>query len=183
MAPPRTARHIAPISLAAACALAACAGPGTWGSTRPLTPTTGLRADHNAFAPVAIRVHPLTHLASGLAEPAIICHIEMTDRWGDPVKALGILQLQLYRPQGGLNASTAEQILLWDAPLQDERYNASVYDPATRTYRLQLAGLPQWISRAADDQNRDRIEIRAVFQTLGPGGEEQVLRDGRIIEF
>lgn len=158
--------------------LPACTGsvPG-W--TQPVASGNDLSRDYNPFAPDAIRIHPLSHATKSEHGAAIICHLEVTDRWGDAVKALGTLQVQLYRPRAGLDAGTAEQILRWDIPLDDERYNAAVYDPATRTYRIELVGLPDWIDPASGGATR--LELRAVFQTLGPRGEERVFRDGRVL--
>ena len=161
-------------------------GPVDWGWVEPAAPRDDLRKGYNAFAPEAVRVFPLTHLGRDeRGVPAIICHIEMRDRWGDPGKALGLLQVQLYRPEGGLDAASAVQILRWDVPLQDERENAASYDPATQTYRLVLVGLPGWIAERVNpdpDRPRVRLEVRAVLQTLGPNGEERVLRDGMVLD-
>lgn len=167
--------------------LAGCAGgPVNWGWTEPSAPRNDLRRGYNAFAPESVRVFPLTHLGTDDdGEAAIVCHIELRDSWGDSVKALGPLQVQLYRPEGGIDAASAVQILKWDVPLQDERENAASYDPATQTYRLVLVGLPEWIAeRVEPDPGRPRVrlEIRAVFQTLGPNGEEKVLRDGMVLD-
>lgn len=160
-----------------------------WGWTEPATPRNDLRPGYNAFAPEAVRVFPLTHLGRDESgEPAIVCHIELRDRWGDSVKALGPLQVQLYRQAGGVDGGSAVQILKWDVALEDERENAASYDPATQTYRLVLVGLPGWLAERAEPPKegatrpRIRLEIRAVFQTLGPNGEEKVLRDGLALD-
>lgn len=162
--------------------LAGCSGPTVWSWTEPATPRNDLRPGYNPFAPHAVRVYPLTRLGRDeQGEPAIICHVELRDRWGDPVKALGALQVQLYGPSG---EGTAEQILRWDVALSDERLNAQTYDPATRTYRLVLVGLPEWLGQRADgpgERGPVRLEVRATFQTLGPNGEERVLRDGMVL--
>lgn len=173
--------------LACAGVLVGCGGgPRDWGWAQPAAPRNDLRRGYNAFAPKSVRVYPLTHLGRDeTGQPAIICHIELRDRWGDSVKALGPLQVQLYRPDGGLDAASATQILVWDVPLQDEQENALSYDPATQTYRLELVGLPDWIGQRVDPdpaRPRVRLELRAVFQTLGPNGEERVLRDGMVLD-
>lgn len=165
-----------------------CGGPAAWDWTEPLTPRVDARPGYNAFAPHSLRVFPLTRLGrdeSGAA--AIVCHVELRDRWGDPVKALGQMQVQLYRPTEGIDGSASTQILKWDVALDDERINAQSYDPATRTYRLVLVGLPDWIAERVDPPAEGesragvRLEVRAVFQTLGPNGEERVLRDGMVL--
>lgn len=176
---------------ALACGLlgaAGCGGLPSWDWTEPLTPQNDARPGYNAFAPHSVRVFPLTRLGRDEAgEPAIVCHVELRDRWGDPVKALGQLQVQLYRPMEGIDKGTAAQILKWDVALDDERINAQSFDPATRTYRLVLVGLPAWIGERVDppaegeNRPRARLEVRAVFQTLGPNGEERVLRDGMVL--
>ena len=161
-------------------------GPVDWGWVEPAAPSNDLRKGYNAFAPESLRVFPLTHLGRDEhGEAAIICHIELRDRWGDSVKALGPLQVQLYRPEGGVDATSAVQILIWDVALEDERENAASYDPATQTYRVVLVGLPEWIADRVDaepSEPRVRLELRAVLQTLGANGEERVLRDGMVLD-
>jgi len=161
-------------------------GPADWGWVEPAAPRNDLRKGYNAFAPVSLRVFPLTHLGRDeRGEAAIICHIELRDRWGDSVKALGPLQMQLYRPEGGVDATDAVQILRWEVALQDERENIASYDPATQTYRVVLVGLPAWMAERVDADPagpRVRLEVRAVFQTLGANGEEQVLRDWMVLD-
>lgn len=176
------------LGVAVVAGLGGCGGgPVDWGWTPPAAPRNDLREGYNPFAPESVRVFPLTHLGrDDGGQPAIICHIELRDRWGDSVKALGPMQVQLYRPEGGLDATSAVQILRWDVALEDERENAASYDPATQTYRLVLVGLPGWLAERVDeDPGRPpiRLEVRAVFQTLGPNGEERVLRDGLVVEF
>jgi len=176
------------VAVGAAIGACGCSGPLVWDWTEPLTPRGDLREGYNAFAPHSLRVFPLTRLGRDESgEPAIVCHVELRDRWGDSVKALGQMQVQLYRPGEGIGAGSAAQILKWDIALDDERVNAQSFDPATRTYRLVLVGLPDWIGERVDPaaegeiRQRVRLEVRAVFQTLGPNGEERVLRDGMVL--
>ncbi|HZW10928.1 MAG TPA: hypothetical protein VFF69_13585 [Phycisphaerales bacterium] len=180
-------RSTALAALAACPLLIASCGGARWGWVEPAATSEDLRPDYNPFAPMSLRIYPLTHLAPADAEQTtLVCHIELRDRWGDAVKALGKLQVQLYRPRGGLDATTAEQVLKWDVRLEDEQQNAALYDPATQTYRLALGGLPQWIADRARAETAPadtvRLELRAVFQTLGPSGEEKVLRDSMALE-
>lgn len=178
------------IAIALGLSLPGCGmGPMDFGWTEPAKPRNDLRPGYNAFAPEAVRVFPLTHLGrDDFGAAAIVCHIELRDRWGDSVKALGPLQVQLYRQGGGVDGGSAVQILKWDVALEDERENAASYDPATQTYRLVLVGLPGWLAERVEalkegtTRPRIRLEIRAVFQTLGSNGEEKVLRDGMALD-
>ncbi len=192
-------------SICCVCCAGWLGGCGTlgWDWTEPRTHNRALKPGYNAFAAQAIRIHPLTHFAMVDGQAEIVCHIEMLDRWGDSVKALGTLQLQLYKPEERAKATSAVQILKWDVDLTDETFNAGAYDPATRTYRLSLGGLPVWIAQAVAKQQAEggggggdgaagnkaavnglpiRLELRAAFQTLGPNGQERVLRDGMGLE-
>lgn len=127
----------------------------------------------DAFGPVAMRVYPLTHvdrLADGT--PAIICHVEMTDAWGDTVKSTGRLTIQLFGPEGP--GGSAVDRFRWDVNLDDLRTNAALFDRATRTYRIVLVGLPEAVVEAmgrGGNGDSQRFVLRA---TLTPaGGDEQ----------
>lgn len=142
---------------------------------RPLSPYQGVRVDPaaltNPFAPVAMTIHPLTRIDRDAAgELWIICHIELRDAWGDPVKGAGQLQIQLYRPIGGRLSGHGVQELTWDVDLADMERNASHYDAATRTYRLPLREPPAWLAEAPDSSVARGL-LRAVFTTAGPQGE------------
>ncbi|TVQ62116.1 MAG: hypothetical protein EA378_06540 [Phycisphaerales bacterium] len=138
------------------------------------------------FAGDSIRVHPLTQLE---LEPgrgvSLACHVEVRDRWGDTVKAIGVLQVQLYRPVPGLDAAREVQELVWDVDLNNLERNAAWFDPVTRTYRVRLTGLPAWAERMATgdaDGETQRLRVRAVLRTVGADGRERVLRDDLVIQ-
>lgn len=168
------------------CCLFGCSGGGFWDWSPPEPPRNDLREGYNAFAPASLRIFPLTHLGTDdKGVPAIICHIELADRWGDSVKALGRMRVTISRAEGGLGATTARQELAWDVRLDDESTNAEAFDPTTQTYRLLLGGLPPWLAdRVNPDPARPAVRLRvdAVLQTLGPNGEERVLSDGLVLD-
>ncbi|MEN0019372.1 MAG: hypothetical protein AAF747_00655 [Planctomycetota bacterium] len=149
-----------------------------------------LQAIGNPFAPTAIRVHPLSHLSRTAAGDKIVCHVEMRDRWGDPVKGAGYLRVSLYRSLGDGNA---QRELDWNIDLTDAETNAGLYHPVTQTYRVQLGGgpggaLPGWVSAMLDRAEgtgsgpRQPLEIRATLRTVGPSGRETTLNDAFVIE-
>lgn len=155
------------LMLVFALALPACTGPGG-----PRTATDA--GAMGAFDPAAMRIYPLTHVEKGAASgpTQIICHVEFTDRWFDTVKALGTLQILLYRPGGGLNPGVDVQQATWDMNLMDLSKNAEWFDPVTRTYRVQLE-LPAW----AEAESGSQIRLRAIFTPAGARGLEGALHD------
>ncbi len=122
-----------------------------------------------AFAPASLRVHPLSHVEVGsrAAGPIIVLHIELKDRYGDTVKGLGRLQVLLYRQGEGEGPSEGGvQDLKWDvAQMSEPDANARLFDPATRTYRLQLDA-PLWVGQATG-----WIKVRAVLAIETPEGD------------
>ncbi len=185
MRAPRTPQHTtrAIALLLAAALLSACVAPRR-PITNPAISESSLLAW--AFAAESIRVHPLTQLE---LEPGrgvtLACHVEVRDRWGDTVKAVGDLQVQLYRPVPGLDATREVQELVWDIDLNNLERNAAWFDPVTRTYRVRLTGLPAWAERIATGEasgEAGRLRLRAVLRTVGPDGRERILRDDLIIQ-
>lgn len=140
----------------------------------------GQGAVDRQLAPVSLRVYPLTRVERiGDGPPMIVCHVELKDRWGDSVKGLGLLVVQLYRVGTGLEATEAEREKTWEVDLTGADRNAELYDPATRTYRVALMGIPAWVG-GSDDGGSGRALVRVVFTPVGSGG--QVLRDEYLIE-
>lgn len=104
-----------------------------------------LTSNASPFAAVSLRVHPLTHIGTGKdGKPRLLAHIELRDRWGDATKGIGKLTLRLFGPLGGTGAS--QELTRWDVDLADLDLNATLFDPSTHTYRLQLAGVPEWLA-------------------------------------
>ncbi|TVS09145.1 MAG: hypothetical protein EA423_00480 [Phycisphaerales bacterium] len=157
--------------------LALVSGCGSLGLPIVRTPAVSAEACE-MFAPVVMRLHPLTHVdRTPAGQPIIVCHIEFADSWGDTVKAAGDLAVLLYRPRGATGA-TGTQELRWDIDLTDPETNAAHYDPATRTYRIQLGRLPEWATTVGQPGAEDqRIVLRAIFTATDREGRETTLRD------
>lgn len=153
--------------LALCLALPACA-------MRPKPPVV-VAGEGNPFAPVALRIHPLTHTSTQDGKPSIVAHVELRDAWGDPVKGVGVLQVQLYRPTGTATSTLGTQELKWDIDLGNLELNAALYDPATRTYRLPLLEAPAWIEQTAGEG--PRIRLRAVLTTADAEGKQITIED------
>lgn len=123
----------------------------------------------NPFRATAIRVHPLTQIVPGSdGSPEIICHLELLDRWGDSTKSLGDLTIRLFGPKPG-SAGDVE-VSRWDLDLTNLDDNAALFDPATRTYRLQLAGGPAWLAgfvAGTQPGTVRRIILQASLSSLG----------------
>lgn len=170
-----TARSHAAFALAALAVLPACA-------LRPRPPQVVVGGGGSPFAPVAIQIHPLTHVEGDGGATSIIAHVEMRDAWGDTVKGTGDLQLQLYRPESGRAAGLGTQELVWDIDLNDLEQNAAFYDPATRTYRLPLLDAPAWVADAAASAEAPGALLRVVLTAPGPKGEPRMLEDEYVVE-
>jgi hypothetical protein len=135
-----------------------------------------------------MRVHPLTHVDPG--EPAaqnptpsqLVLHLELLDRFGDSVKGLGTLSVQLYKPTPGISPGIETEELRWDVPgMDDPAANTRRFDVATRTYRIPLA-VPRWVVDAVSHENgRGWLKVRAVLQ-VNEGGEARYLEDEFVIQ-
>lgn len=175
--------------LSASCIACAISLPGCSASPDAALPTV-TNSSPLPFAPVRIQVHPLTHLDVDQDNVVrLICHIELKDRWGDTTKSRGLLRLELYRPVEAARPDLQTQELSWELDLRDLELNAALFDPATRSYRLQLGGLPAWAEAMArrlaaqgDQGTPERLLIRAVLDTQGPDARPTVLRDEMQIE-
>lgn len=131
------------------------------------------------------------------AQVRIITHLEFRDAWGDTTKAVGALTILLYGPNSNANAARGSNAIARDgdnpdafAPeVQQRRYeidltdlkrNAELYDPATRTYRIPLSGLPDWIVAAAPGANL-RITLRAEVKSPRADGSSVLLVDEYVV--
>lgn len=122
----------------------------------------------NPFVPASMVIHPLTRVdidASGRLW--LYCHVEFRDSWGDTVKAAGQLTIELYKPSGPRAGGLGRQELVWKIDISDLERNASLYDPATRTYRLPLENPPRWLVEAPVSPDLPQGRLRAEFTTGG----------------
>ncbi len=123
--------------------------------------SNGVVVRDNPFAPVEIRIHPLTRVlrekdADG--EASIEAHIEMIDQVGDSVKGAGLLTLELYHSAGATSQfATGNQIERWTLDLVDQKGNSEAYDRVTRTYRVILTGFPESVGTAQTMTLRVRL--------------------------
>ena len=157
-------------------------------------------------APASMHIYPLTHIEYGGSppaqpvnpggpspmdnvppqpekrpEPRVITHLDFRDAWGDTTKAIGTVTIFLYGPSGrGLpeGEEAATQQRRYDIDLRDLKRNAELFDPATRTYRIPLSGLPAWIGTASDPA---RLTLRAEMTCVRPDGTSNLLVDEYLV--
>jgi len=131
----------------------------------------------------------------------IIAHLEFRDAWGDSTKAVGSLVILLYGPDSNATAargtsttpsdsndsdasasinSPEVQQRRYDIDLSDLKRNAELYDPATRTYRIPLSGLPEWIVNSTPDTDL-RITLRAEVKSPRADGNSVLLVDEYVV--
>ncbi len=120
------------------------------------------------FSPTEMRIHPLTHFEMVGDQERIVLHMEIRDGWGDTIKGVGDVQVNL-RQSG--STALGENGARWDIDLRDLATNVSYFDSVTRTYRFVLSGLPGWF--AVDGRGRVRVN----FRTGRADGTIKVLQD------
>lgn len=129
------------------------------------------------FAPKAMRVHPLTHAELDVdGSPRVVVHVELKDAWGDTVKGIGRVQAQVWQ-----DGKSAQEAVRWDVDLRTLGENASFYDPATRTYRIVLGGLPTWLGQSVQSGEGVAGRLRVLFLTSEVDGTAVVLRDEFVV--
>ncbi len=129
-----------------------------------------------------------TVAAQKRSEVRLITHIDFRDAWGDSTKAIGAMTILLYGPGSSPNAtpdpasvpekSSSTQLRRYDIDLTDLKRNAELYDPATRTYRIPLAGLPDWITTATGPI---KVTIRAEMKSPRSDGSSVLLVDEYVV--
>ena len=138
--------------------------------------TDDLLAVPGPFRPAVMRVHPLTHTeVNADGDAVIILHVELKDTWGDTVKGVGQLQVQL-RKQSATSV-VGNRGTRWDVDLRDIEVNVSYFDSATRTYRVVIGGLPDWLGDSVIAQEEVGARVRVLFRTSLADGEAVVLQD------
>lgn len=141
----------------------------------------------DAFGPARLQVHPLTHVdrMQGGAGDAVVLHLELKDRFGDTTKGAGRLAVMLYRPGMGVQPGLETQELKWDVPgFEDAERNSAMFDPATRTYRIQLAA-PEWVGTALASTTHgepNRFTLRAILTLKDEKGQDRFLSDEFVLQ-
>jgi hypothetical protein len=140
-------------------------------------------ASPSAFAPAVMQIHPITRLEL-LAESRalLLCHLEFRDSWGDPCKAIGRAQVDLYKPLAATESTLGQQALSWEVDLGDLGRNAKLYDQATRTYRLALEDVPEWLIGETGEGGRTLARLRASFVGPDVEGKPQRLTSEFLLE-
>ena len=139
----------------------------------------------NPFAPKSVRVHPLTQIdpapkrADGTPDPLprIIVHLEVKDRFGDTVKALGTFHADLFRSGATSTSAMEQKVADWtEASFMDAERNTGRFDPATRTYRIQLTA-PSMVGAWKAGREQGGLRLRVTYTTGDEAGREVVLED------
>jgi hypothetical protein len=162
------------LSVLGVCALAACQGSIIF--REQVVRTDDLLAVPGPFRPSAMRVHPLTHTEiRSDGESVMVLHVELKDPWGDTVKGVGQVQVQLRRATA--TTTIGDRGTRWDLDLREIEENVSYFDSATRTYRVVLGGLPDWLDESVQDGDPEAARVRVLFRTAKADGETVVLQD------
>lgn len=138
--------------------------------------TDDLLAVPGPFRPAAMRVHPLTHTeVRGDGQAVLVLHVELKDPWGDTVKGIGQVQVQLRKASA--TTTIGDRGTRWDIDLRNIETNISYFDSATRTYRIVLGELPDWLAASVRSGTPEASRVRVLFRTAKADGEAVVLQD------
>ncbi len=128
------------------------------------------------FPPATMRVYPLTHTEVDAAgDPVLVLHMELKDHWGDTVKGVGQVQVQLRKASE--TSTIGNPGTRWDIDLRNIEVNVSYFDSATRTYRIVLGGLPAWLDQSVREGKPETARLRVLFRTARADGKPVVLQD------
>lgn len=168
-----------PLALSILCTLAGCSWFGA--GAAPVVKPQAI-PQSNPFAPVSLRVHPLTRtVIAKSGKPEMVLHVDFRDAWGDSTKGVGALAIRLFGPASGFSGGANQQLQRWDIDLGNLDVNATMFDPATRTYRMQLTGVPDWMTEFASPAN-GKARPRVVVQVaLTPGDGRPPLQDEHVL--
>ena len=86
------------------------------------------------FAPVAMRVHPLSRVALEDKAARLQARLELTDQMGDVGKGIGTVALELFVYQPLLPGHRGKRIGAWALDLSTPAANRARWDAITRTY-------------------------------------------------
>lgn len=162
--------------------MAMLAGCGTGGAAQA-SPDPATPAAACPFEPAVARVHPLTHVdarSPGVAADKclLVLHLELRDQFGDAVKGVGDLKVELYKPGPGTSPGMETQAMVWEVPaFAQAEANSARFDPATRTYRLPLVAdrwVAQWLSAEGGALRAGSPAWLKVRVVLAAGGRPMV---------
>ncbi len=90
------------------------------------------------FAPVLMRVHPLSRVVSDGKTARLQARIELTDQMGDVGKGVGTGTLELYEYQRLLPGHRGHRIGQWTIDIGTPETNRAHWDAITRTYLFDI---------------------------------------------
>jgi hypothetical protein len=137
-----------------------------------------------ALSPRTLVISPLTTIRrSETAQDTLVLHLVLEDGFGQPIKALGTLAVELRRsgPSAEVNAeggpTFSSPAAQWQVDLRDPEVNAAAFDGlVTKTYVLRLSGVPGDTDPAAAHASPAWCTVRATFTAIDAGwGETRVL--------
>ncbi len=130
------------VACAAATLLAGCVTVSESNPTPALIKPTRIETG----TPAKIIVSPLTRVGiDPSGDPALFLHLDFRTADDRSIKAFGKLRAELFQSAAS-DATPAQPARSWDADLADPVRNALSYDEMiTRTYTINLGGLPDWL--------------------------------------
>jgi len=117
---------LAPIAATTIVVLASC-------TASPEPAPLGMGSLDWPFRPVAMSFHPLSRADSVDAATSLLLRIDFEDLDGDPVKAIGTLDIVVEAP------TAVPDSRRWSFDLTNPDENRTLFDPVTLAYRVRLS--------------------------------------------
>jgi hypothetical protein len=124
------------------------------------------------FAPVSIRVHPLSRVVSDKSACMLQARLEFSDQMGDVGKGVGTVDLQLFEYHAIVPGHRGRALGSFSISLQKPDANRAHWDAITRTYLFELP-----IAYVPTADGNTRFVLNAVFRL--PNGTK--LKDEAVI--
>lgn len=142
--------------LVAACGLSACGPKKADSSPAPspiVTPATKLV------------IHPLTRVgADADSSPVLALHFNFKDETRASVRPLGQLRVEIYKPKAATDTAPQPLDKSWTVDLSDPGRNAASFDDMiTRTYSVNLGGVPDWLLKWSKGEGAGSPTLIAIF--------------------
>ncbi|MEZ6193555.1 MAG: hypothetical protein R3C45_19980 [Phycisphaerales bacterium] len=120
----------------------------------------------------SIRVYPSTRFIRESGRAILEARFELYDEMGDPLKAAGTFQVELYSIDESLGNAPQRLLYTWSADTLTLDQQREHYDPITRGYlfrlgvdNLKAARQATLLKVAFTPAGRPRLEAEAVIQT------------------
>ena len=154
----------------------ACAGCRTGGPAH--LPTEAERVEMlSLMLPIAIEIQPFTKIKSFNDDEipdGILAVVRPLDRFGDPVKAVGLFYFELWTFQASSGERKGERLAYWDRTIGTME-EVGLYWDRSQMYEFQLA----WTGGAEGIRPGKKFVLKVTYRTPW----DETIEDERVLDF